>query len=997
MVITKKLFLVFLSLICITGYSQKRRTHSKKPGTAASYKAGSFIDVNTASYPQSAYSITDLISKVLISGGSECAGPSVTNVKVSPNTAATNGNRSWGYFNAGTTNFPFSEGIILSTGYAKNAGNTKIDYNLGDNIGNQGDTDLDTAINPSQPLTNATYIEFDFVPFVEELTFNFLFASEEYTSSYPCDYSDGFALLLKKQGDANYTNLAVLPNGAGPVSVTNIVPKPPYSCGPINAQYFGGHNTEEIETNFNGRVVPLKARTNVTPGVSYHFKMVLADAGDDDFDSAVFIDAGSFNIGVQIQDEAGVDLGSDYTLCGNDTVTLTASTSVSNPVFKWYKDGNLLPGVSGNTYTVTTPGKYKVEVYIATSSCPIGEKEININAGHVPVAQDSGLGVCTEESSATFNLEDAKPKICTETGVKFQFYEKESDAYAGNLNIIPNPTSYTTSTKTIYVRVSLKDCFVVVKLDLTVAPFAAAPIILADHTALCEGGSIVLTSNQDNGNIWSTGETTKSITVTQAGTYTLKYNNGACDSESTSITITNQPDINLMITGDLLFCEGGNTILTSSSPTGNVWSTGETTQSITVSTPGNYSVTVTTPSGCQFKKTVKVTQTDINIVIKTPDILTCSRTQVTLDATGTNYQDGDIIIWQASNGGHIVSGGDTLTPVVDTTGTYTITVTRGKCSESATVVVTEDKTIPVISVTADRLTICEGESVTLKASGGVRYNWEGFPDNQTANQIVSPTETTTYTVSGIGANGCPSLPATIIITVVPAITSTLEGGKICEGDPITLNAGSGPNYTYVWSTGETSQTITVNHIAEYSVTISNGICSETFTVQVEQAEIPEITEVIYNHPQLTIIATNPQNTILEYSIDGGVTWQISNVFDNIAKNQSYDLAVRSQNTSCSSSGKYFTFSLSNVITPDGDGYNDIIDFSGISGYQNFSARIYDRYGNEVYKADSNKKYWDGTAGSRKLSTGSYWYVIIWDDPFTKITNRKTGWIMLNLR
>jgi len=1454
--ITRKLLLVLLTFAFTISYSQ--RPIIKSQGTAASYKTGNFIDVNTSSYPQSAYSITDLIAKVLISGGSDCAGPSVTNVKVSPNTAPNNQNRSWGYFNAGTTKFPYSEGIILSTGYARNAGNQYISNPLSDDIGSQSDSDLTAAINPSQPLTNATYIEFDFVPFVEELTFNFLFASEEYTSTFPCQYSDGFALLLKRQGDTSYTNLAVLPNNAGPVSVTNIIPKPPYSCGPKNAQYFGSHNTQNIETNFNGRVVPLKAHAVVTPGVSYHFKMVLADAGDSMYDSAVFIDAGSFNIGVKIQDEGGVDMGSSYTLCGNDTVKLVASTSIPNPVFKWYKDGNLLPGVTGDTYTATTPGKYKVEVYIAGGTCPIGEKELNIKPGHVPVAKDAVLGVCTDQTSAIFNLENAQPKICTESAVIFQYYENQADAYAGNTNFISNPTSYTSASKTLYVRVSNKQsCFAVVKLNLSVQPLPIAPVISAAKTVLCQGESIVLTSNQNTGNLWSTGETTKSITVNKADTYTLKYNNGACDSETASITITKQADINLKITGDLLFCDGGSTtltsssptgnlwstgettqsitvntagtytvtvttengclftksaivkkippinnnnaalsgcslsvtynfnlhlaepdltttlgvtftyyeklsdavagnsnfittpeayvsgakkiyvrlsdatcfktselqlninpvpatpvisavktvlcqgesivltsssptgnlwstgettqnitvntaktytlkyndglcdseaasititkqpninleitgdllfcdggnttltssspagnlwstgettqsitvntagtytvtvttingcefkksavvkkippiknnnaalagctlsatykfnlhlaepdltttsgvtftyyeklndavagnnnfiatpesyvsgvkkiyvrlsdgtcfktselqlninpvpvtpvisadktvlcqggnivltsnqdtgnlwstgettksitvtktgiytleyndglcdseaasititkqpdinleitgnlvlcdqensttVLTSSSPTGNVWSTGETTQSITVSKPGNYSVTVTTEFGCQFKKTVKVTKSNIIIVIKTPEKLTCSRTQVTLDATGSNYQTGDIITWSASNGGHIVSGGDTLTPVVDAVGTYTITIQRGNCTESKSVEVTEDKSLPVISVTSTRLTICEGESTTLKASGGVLYFWEDFPDNNTSNQTVSPTKTTTYTVSGTGTNGCLSLPVNITITVVPAITSTLEpiSGKICEGDPITLDAGSGPDYTYLWSTGETSQTITVTHIAEYSVTISNGICSETYTTKVEQAQIPEITEVIYNHPQLTIIATNPDNAVLEYSINDGFTWQTSNVFNNVTKNHLYEISVRTQNTSCMSSVEYFTFNLSNVITPDGDGYNDIIDFSGISGYQNFSAKIYDRYGNEVYKADSKKTYWDGTSGSRKLSTGSYWYVVIWDDPFTKVTNRKTGWIMLNLR
>jgi hypothetical protein len=123
---------------------------------------------------------------------------------------------------------------------------------------------------------------------------------------FPCGvYSDGFAL-LKKVGDPTYTNMAILPGTAGPVSVTNIVPSGNgFSCGPINEAYFGGMNTSNIETNFNGRTIPLTATATVIPGQTYHFKMVLADASDSGFDSAVFLQGGSFDIGMKIVDGSG--------------------------------------------------------------------------------------------------------------------------------------------------------------------------------------------------------------------------------------------------------------------------------------------------------------------------------------------------------------------------------------------------------------------------------------------------------------------------------------------------------------------------------------------------------------------------------------------------------------------------------------------------------------------------------------------------------------------
>ncbi|MBL7881894.1 MAG: choice-of-anchor L domain-containing protein, partial [Chryseobacterium gambrini] len=288
---TKNLFLALL-LVFVGSFVNAQKGRDGKGVTSRqtpeNMKAGAFIDVNTAAYPESAYSITQLVKDVLISGGSTCSAANVTNVSVSPNLAVTDQNRSWGYFNKATTNFPFAKGIVLTTGYARKAGND-LQGTLSDGLGSGGDADLAAALGvPNNQLNDATYIEFDFVPASTKVTFRYLFASKEYQTNFPCTISDGFALLLRKVGDP-YTNLAVLPGGAGPVSVTNIHPSTQYqtgaplACGAANVSYFGGYNIPQIETNFNGRTVPLTATATVIPGQTYHFKMVLADYQDANF------------------------------------------------------------------------------------------------------------------------------------------------------------------------------------------------------------------------------------------------------------------------------------------------------------------------------------------------------------------------------------------------------------------------------------------------------------------------------------------------------------------------------------------------------------------------------------------------------------------------------------------------------------------------------------------------------------------------------------------
>ncbi|WP_343664921.1 choice-of-anchor L domain-containing protein [Chryseobacterium mucoviscidosis] len=776
-----KNYYFFLVLLLVSGsvFAQKAsRKPIKEKHTNSSLKSGAFIDVNVASYTPSSYNIEQLVKNILITGGSSCAVANVTNVTVSPNQPATDTERAWGYFHKGTTAFPFTDGVVLVTGKARRAGNV-LETGLGDTVPGStvSDPDLVTAINPLAPLKDAVFIEFDFVPNNTQVKFNYIFASEEYTSDFPCGvYSDGFALLLKKVGDPTYTNMAILPGTAGPVSVTNIVPSGNgFSCGPINEAYFGGMNTANIETNFNGRTIPLTATATVIPGQTYHFKMVLADASDSGFDSAVFLQGGSFDIGMTIVDGSGNPL-TTVNMCDNTPQTLTAQiAAVPGMTFQWYKDGVAIAGATNATYIATSPGVYEVRTFVGGTNCQTAT--VTIVGGTTPPAQNATLKLCTTPSLATFNLNDATPQITTSTTAIVRYYVNQADAVAQNNNY---------------------------------------------------------------------------LTAAQMASY--------------------------------------------------------------------------------------------------------------------NGTDGQVLYVVVSNGAF--------------------------CSKTVTLTLRKEAT-PVAQLTATKVRICLGESTTLTASNGATYQWTNLSGTG-ATQTVSPTQTTTYSVYAIGTQGCKSLqPASVTIEVVPAIKSTLSGGMICQGDVINLDAGAGPNYTYLWSNGATSQTISVGTPGTYSVTITNGVCSKVFTTQVIQAVIPEVINVNYNENGTMIItASNPSNGVLEYSVDNGLTWQNSNTFTNVPRNTVIAIRVRVKNTSCVGFLEYFTFVMQNVITPNGDNINDIIDFRIVNKNKDFKASIFDRYGREVYRESSLQPYWDGYFQGKRLNTSSYWYQVSFEDPASKKPVVKTGWILL---
>lgn len=1158
--------------------------------SAATLRAGAFIDVNTPAYPESGYSITQLVKDVLISGGG-CASANVSNVVVSPNLQPSNQNRSWGFFNKAGTNFPFNRGIVLSTGYANKAGNFFLG-DLSDDLATGGDMDLATALNIDNTfLTNATFIEFDFVAVASEVTFKYLFASKEYQQNFPCNITDGFALLLKKVGDPTYTNMAVLPGGAGPVSVTNIHPAFPPTCGPKNEAYYGGTNTAQIETNFNGRTIPLTAKAAVIPGQTYHFKMVLADFQDPNFDSAVFLEAGSFDIGVKILGPGGVQLPASVNMCDNTPQTFTASVQEPNVTYQWFLNNNPIPGEVNASYTATQPGTYTVKVYIQGSSCP-GEATITVVGGTSPTVQNATLTACYTAGNATFNLPIAQPSISTTPGAVFSYYATQADANAGNANTIPTPAAYPSpGGQTVYVRVANGFCAKVAELQLVKAPQMTVSIV-PPIALTCTNSQITLDATASvyppgatfnwvttGGNIVSGGNTLNPV-INAPGTYTLTISqvyqpgNLSCTAVGNVVVTGNSAPPNPLLTATKVkICKGESITLTASGGATYNWGGGlpgnGNTQVVSPTVTTTYSVTAVGSNGCASPNpatltievsepftaqnailhkcyqpgltynlteaqsqitsasgvtfTYYVNQTDANaangnfitgttaytplsanqtiyvlvsnggcsyvvslqllrtaettLTIANPQTVTCTTPQVTLNASTSVIPAGSTIAW-TTVGGNIVSGANTLTPVVSAGGTYTLTVTNISqpgnlsCTYTATVTVTQDTTAPVAAVVSSQPRICVGESVTLTASGGTTYQWGNGLTGTGNTQVVSPTLTTVYTVYAIGANGCISAtPATVTvqvgppiaglsasklkicagesvtltatggftynwvgltgngntqvvtptvttiysvyalggngcssvkaaevtIDVVPAIVSTLENVYVCAGDNGTLDAGAGPNYTYLWNTGATTRTITTNVAGTYSVTISNGVCSKVFTAQLVNPDLPQFTNVAHEKTTLTLTASNPTGGTLEYSIDGGVTWQSSNVFTGILNNTTYHLMVRVKNAKCGTSLDYFTFVLNNAITPNMDGINDTIDFTGISGYKDFSASIFDRYGAEVFKASKGDVIWRGSLKGINLPTGTYWYRVQWENPANKKLEQRSGWILLKNR
>src|SRR5690606_21875728 len=109
------------------------------------------------------------------------------------------------------------------------------------------------------------------------------------------------------------------------------------------------------------------------------------------------------------------------------------------------------------------------------------------------------------------------------------------------------------------------------------------------------------------------------------------------------------------------------------------------------------------------------------------------------------------------------------------------------------------------------------------------------------------------------------------------------------------------------------------------------------------------------------------------------------------------IRVRKRGVPCDTHIEYYTFSITNTITPNSDGINDTVDFSEISKFGNFEGSIFDKYGKAIFKVSSKNPVWDGKYLGRPLPTDTYWYSLSWIDPISKNPVELSGWILLKNR
>jgi gliding motility-associated-like protein len=617
---------------------------------------------------------------------------------------------------------------------------------------------------------------------------------------------------------------------------------------------------------------------------------------------------------------------SQTTVCAGTSVTAVLSPVLYPELtVQWYKDGQELSAQTANTLVISSGGEYYAVLYDPCGNIHWESNHLKVQIIVSPVVN--------------FNYPDKLP-LCNQTKTTLQTDNNPQYSYRwytnGQLN---GATGYQyTVTQSGKYKVEVSACTnswvpsKEIEVDLINLP---VPVISADKPKYCTGDEATLTVN----------------TPAYPG-YTLNwYKDGN------------------MITGD------------------------RNQSRITVTTDGNYTVTIQSNiANCsQTSNAQQVTFTPPpSFTFNYPNELRyCSGTAIALKAEGSAayqyrwYKDGTLTR-------------DTgLSLSVTQTGKYKVEVSSCDNSWAPSKEVQVDIIdLPVPLISTDKPAYCIGDNATLSVSVPTNPNYtiNWYKDNALLTVYTNQTSIQTtnggnYSVSIVNnqtnTDGSTCMQTSSVQTIVfnpPPVASIQKTARttLCDGQTVDLrvsyNAG-----TINWSTGQTTDQISVKQSGTYKATITSAAgCSTEVSADVQFVpnpvlNIPNAAVCVPSHKSVTLTAPagmitytwNGQQGINTYVVDHPQTVTLT-ITDANGCQATQDIQVADE---CPD------IRIPNAFTPNGDGINDTWNIVGLEYDPTALVRVFTRYGQQVYQSKGYGTPWNGEYQGKKLPTGAYYYII----------------------
>lgn len=652
--------------------------------------------------------------------------------------------------------------------------------------------------------------------------------------------------------------------------------------------------------------------------------------------------------------------------CYNPVLTLDGSNSSTGPdiEYTWSflpAPNGAMPGISEGADTptpqVNQPGEYILTVTDTVYGC----------TATASVMVEADLLQPTAVSNAAGLLSCTYPTVTlsgngSSTGPEFLY---QWQAISGNIlsghntlnDCVVDSLGFYSLTVTNIQNGCTAVAVVSVGSNMTVPVVVAAlppAINCADTTLTLSGEGSSAGSNYTyfwttvNGNITS-GATTLFPDVNAAGEYVLTVTHSAtgCTASDTLMVTSNAlPAIARAGLPVVLGCNPPSQNLDASQSGTGPWFayqwvgpgilSGDTTLFPEVNAPGKYFLTVTnTANGCTAVDSVSVVE-DITSPIASATVageLNCQTAELALDGTASSSGAGFSFSWTTTAGGNFVSSQNTLTPLVDAPGVYTLTLlnqTNG-CTASATVAVTSDTTAPVAGILPGGEISCLQAVVTLDGSSssagvGIGYLWTTTDGNIISGQTTSSSQVDapgqyTLTITDL-QNGCTAQATVAVIgnLSVPQVGIELPGLLTCKDTVLVLDASAsstGSDFLYQWTTlngsisgSSTLLSPTVASPGDYTLQVTNQLngCSATATATVFQNTTPPGADagpdmaITCKEMQIALAGSSPTlNTTFSWTTqDGHFLFDTNTTMPGVDAPGTYTLVVTDPMNGCTS-------------------------------------------------------------------------------------------------
>ena len=530
-----------------------------------------------------------------------------------------------------------------------------------------------------------------------------------------------------------------------------------------------------------------------------------------------------YNVNV-VSNTASVVQVSNQTICAGTSTTITAT---AQGIIRWYLNATSTAQISMGA-TFTTPVlNATTTYYVQATFGPCTTPRVPVTITVIP---PFSLTVAASQNPVCAGT----PFTLTATGGTNLTYSWSPATSFTNATVNPATATIASNTTFTVTGTSGGGCSGTGTITINALP-AASLNISSTVATMCPGESSTLSVTGGSTYNWSPANTLSaatgsSVVATPSATTTYivtSPSSAAACAATANYTITVNPLPVIYAGTDATYCVGNQTTLSATGATSLSWSpaTGLSSTSISnpIASPVNtttYTVTGTSPDGCTASDQVIVSVNSLPIANPGAGAANCSGSGATLNGSG-----GILYQWSPAIGlSDATSSGPIATPASTTNYTLVVTDINGCISPPSapiTVTVFTQPAAPVVSPAGPNA-ICFGQNIVLTSTPGASYLWS----NGATTQSITITQSGSFNVRIVDANGCvspPSLFVDVIVNPTPVapIISAVGATNFCQGGSATLqtNQASG----ILWNNGSTTSQITINTTGQYTATYTDAV------------------------------------------------------------------------------------------------------------------------------------------------------------------------------